>query len=87
MIYLNDHIDGFDLEAALPLLSQPRREQTLRFKFLQGRKTCAMAYLLLCQGLREEYGITERPVFEYGEHGKPAIVGYPHIHFNISHCR
>jgi len=87
MIYLNDHIDGFDLEAALPLLSPQRREQTLRFKFLQGRKTCAMAYLLLCQGLREEYGITERPVFEYGEHGKPAIVGFPHIHFNISHCR
>ena len=46
-----------------------------------------MAYLLLCEGLRQEYGITERPVFDYGEHGKPIIVGHPDIHFNVSHCR
>lgn len=87
MIYLNDDIDHFDFDAALPLLSEQRREQALRFKYELGRKTCAAAYLLLCQGLRDEYGITERPVFEYGEHGKPFIVGHPEIHFNLSHCR
>ncbi len=87
MIYLNDDIASFDFEAALPLLSEQRREQALKFKHELGRKTCAMAYLLLCEGLRKEYGITERPVFEYGEHGKPAIVGHPEIHFNLSHCR
>ena len=87
MIYLDDDIQGFDLEAALPLLSEQRREQALRFKHEQGRKTCAMAYLLLCRALREEYGLTEKPLFEYGEHGKPAIVGHPDIHFNVSHCR
>ena len=87
MIYLDDDIQGFDLEAALPLLSEQRREQALRFKHEQGRKTCAMAYLLLCRALREEYGLTEKPLFEYGKHGKPAIVGHPDIHFNVSHCR
>jgi len=87
MIYLNDDIAGFDLETALPLLSEQRREQTLRFRFELGRKTCAMAYLLLCEGLRNEYGMTEPPVFKYGEHGKPFIVGHPDIHFNMSHCR
>ena len=87
MVYLNDDIEHFDLEAALPLLSEQRREQCLRFKFELGRKQCAAAYLLLCEALRKEYGITEPPVFEYGEHGKPAIVGYPDIHFNLSHCR
>ena len=87
MLYINDDIAGFDFEAALPLLSDQRREQALKFKFEQGRKTCAMAYLLLCEGLQKEYGITERPVFEYGEHGKPFIIGHPDIHFNISHCR
>ena len=87
MIYLNDDIAGFDFEAALPLLSDQRREQALKFKYELGRKTCAMAYLLLCEGLRQEYGITERPVFDYGEHGKPIIVGHPDIHFNVSHCR
>ncbi len=87
MIYLNDDIAGFDFKAALPLLSDQRREQALKFKYELGRKTCAMAYLLLCEGLRQEYGITERPVFDYGEHGKPIIVGHPDIHFNVSHCR
>ena len=87
MVYWNDELDRFDWEAALPLLSEQRREQVLRFKYELGRKTCAAAYLLLCEGLRKEYGITEPPLFEYGEHGKPAIVGRPDIHFNLSHCR
>lgn len=87
MIYLNDDIEHFDWEAALPLLSEQRRNQCLRFKHDQGRKTCAAAYLLLCEGLCKEYGITEKPVFEYGEHGKPSIAGHPEIHFNMSHCK
>ena len=87
MVYLNDDIAHFDWEAALPLLSEQRREQTLKFKHLLGRKTCAAAYLLLCEALRKEYGITEKPIFEYGIYGKPFIIGYPNIHFNISHCR
>lgn len=87
MIYLNDDIEHFDWQAALPLLSEQRREQCLKFKHEQGRKTCAAVYLLLCEGLRKEYGITELPVFEYGEHGKPSIVGHPEIFFNMSHCR
>ena len=87
MIYLNDDIEHFDWEAALPLLSEQRREQCLKFKHEQGRKTCAAAYLLLCEGLRKEYDINEKPVFEYGEHGKPFIVGHPEIHFNMSHCK
>lgn len=87
MIYLNDDIAGFDFEAALPQLSDQRREQALQFKHEQGRKTCAAAYLLLCEGLRKEYGMTDKPLFEYGQHGKPSIVGHPDIHFNLSHCK
>lgn len=87
MIYLNDDIAHFDWEAALPLLSEQRREQCLKFRHELGRKTCAAAYLLLCEGLRKEYGIEEKPVFTYGKHGKPVIVGRPDIHFNLSHCR
>lgn len=87
MLYLNDDITHFDFEATLPLLSDQRREQALKFKHELGRKTCAAAYLLLCEALRKEYGITEKPVFGYGEHGKPYILGHPEIHFNFSHCR
>lgn len=87
MVYLNDDIEHFDWQAALPLLSEQRREQCLRFKHELGRKTCAAAYLLLCEALRKEYGIEEPPVFEYGEHGKPVLAGFPNVHFNLSHCR
>jgi 4'-phosphopantetheinyl transferase len=87
MLYLNDHIWDFPLDEALRQLSEQRREQALRFRHELGRRTCAAAYLLLCRGLRQEYGITEPPLFEYGEHGKPYIVGHPEIHFNMSHCR
>ena len=87
MIYIDDDIKGFDLESALPLLSEQRREQVLRFKYELGRKTCAMAYMLLRRALREKYGIEDAPMFEYGEHGKPSIIGHPDIHFNFSHCR
>ena len=87
MIYINDHIYDFDLQEALAQLSDQRREQALRYKHELGQRTCTAAYLLLCEGLREEYGITEKPVFEYGEHGKPFLVGHPEIHFNMSHCK
>ncbi|MBO7601844.1 MAG: 4'-phosphopantetheinyl transferase superfamily protein [Bacteroidaceae bacterium] len=87
MIYINDKIYSFDLQEALAQLSEQRREQALKFKHELGQRTCAAAYLLLCDGLRKEYGIIEKPVFEYGEHGKPSLLGYPHIQFNFSHCR
>ena len=87
MIYVNDDIAGFDLAAALPQLSAQRQEQLLKFKHELGRKTCAMAYLLLRHGLQQEYGLQEAPLFRYNEHGKPCIAGRPDIHFNMSHCR
>ena len=46
-----------------------------------------LAYQLLKQGLCEEYGITDNPILEYNEHGKPSIVGHPEIYFNLSHCK
>ncbi len=86
-IYINDDIENFDLTHALPMLSLQRREQVMRYKHEMGRKLCAAAYLLLCQGLKEIYGIVEPPIFTYGEHGKPEITGHPEIRFNVSHCQ
>ncbi len=87
MLYLCDEIGGFDLQAALADISDQRRQQALRFRHEQGQRLCVLAYRLLQQGLRQEYGIVEPPVFDYGPHGKPYIVGHPEIHFNLSHCR
>ena len=86
-IYISEEIWDFDLEAALQEISEQRREQALKFKYEQGQRLCVLAYQLLKQGLREIYGITENPVFEYNEHGKPSIVGHPEIFFNLSHCK
>lgn len=90
MIYINDDIDGFSiqsLEECIENLPSQRKEVALKYKHELGRKQCVLAYLLLCKGLYSEYGITDKPVFEYGEHGKPTIIGHEDIHFNLSHCK
>ena len=86
-VLVSEDIWEFDLEAALGEISAQRREQALRFRYEQGQRLCVLAYQLLKQGLRETYGITENPIFEYNEHGKPSIVGHPDIFFNLSHCK
>ena len=86
-VLVSEDIWEFDLEAALGEISAQRREQALRFRYELGQRLCVLAYQLLKQGLRETYGITENPIFEYNEHGKPSIVGHPDIFFNLSHCK
>ena len=86
MVYVDDHIDKLDLQRALAEISEQRRCQALNFKYEQGQRLCVAAYLLLKRALSEEEGITDNPLFEYGEHGKPFIVGHPELHFSISHC-
>jgi 4'-phosphopantetheinyl transferase len=87
MVYIDDHIWDFDLEAALLELSAERREQALRYRHELGRRQCTLAYLMLKRALHEEYGITGNLRFNYGEHGKPLLADYPDIHFSLSHCR
>ena len=86
-VLLSEDIWDFDLCKALEEISAQRREQALRFKFELGQRLCVLAYQLLKQGLWEEFGIKENPVFEYNEHGKPSIVGHPEVYFNLSHCK
>ena len=86
-VYINDNIEKLDLPLALSQISEQRQEQALRFKYEQGQRLCVAAYLLLKEALAEQEGITENPVFEYGEHGKPFIIGHPELHFNLSHCK
>ena len=87
MVYIDDSLYDFDLPLALQQISPQRREQALRFRHEQGQRECVLSYLLLKRALLQEYGIDENPLFEYGEHGKPSIVGHHDIHFSLSHCR
>lgn len=93
MIYIDDKIQQYSTEeiaAWIAELPQWRREQVLAYKHEAGRRQSLLAYHLLCQGLREEYGITTPPDFTYHEHGKPYLSGerrLSSIHFSLSHCR
>ena len=87
MLYIDEHIYDFDLQQALSDISPQRREQALRYRFELGQRTCVLAYLLLKRALQSEYGMSDNPLFEYGPHGKPMLVGHPDIHFSLSHCR
>ncbi len=90
MLYLNDHIEDFTEAQTLQIidtLPQWRKEAAMRFRHLEGRKECALAYVELCRGLQLEYGIEGMPDFDIGKHGKPRLHNLPHIHFSLSHCK
>lgn len=87
MLYINDNLQAFDLDAALAEIAEQRRQQALRFKHEQGRRECVAAYLLLKEALLLEYGIDGNPEFKYDAGGKPRLKDYPEIFFNLSHCR
>lgn len=87
MVYIDSHPQLLDLTEALAAVSAERRTYALRYRREEDQRLCLSAYLLLQRALREEYGLSEVPPFCIGEHGKPALEGYPDIHFNLSHCR
>ena len=88
-LIVRDNLGGYlpeDLERDISQLPSWRGEQALKYRHFQGQRDCTISYLLLCQALEDEYGITDKPTFLIGEHGKPSLQEYPHIHFNLSHC-
>lgn len=87
MIFIDEHIDGFDLQEALAALSPQRRKYALRYCHERDQRLCIAAYRLLQQALLKEYGISELPQFAYNQQGKPLLKGHPEIQFSLSHCR
>ena len=86
ILYADDYA-AQEIESLTERLPAWRREQALRFRHEAGRRQCVLAYEALRQGLRELYGFTEAPDFDYNSHGKPSLRQLPHIHFSLSHCR
>ena len=85
-ILIDDKIPERVSSEMILALPQWRREKAETFRFSSDQWLCARAYQILCKGLRDEFGITEMPQFEYGKNGKPSLMGLPDVHFNISHC-
>ena len=83
---LRDYSDTA-LEADLKQLPRQRYDKAMRFQTLPNRKCCVRTYMLLWNGLRQEYGVDEAPVFAYETNGKPYLPYLPEIHFSLSHTR
>lgn len=70
----------------LPLVSDQRREEALRYKHLFGQFACLKSYVMLRE-LLERQGLSHPFNFAYNEHGKPYLQDHPEVHFNLSHCK
>ncbi len=73
-------------ENLLPFMSEQRLEKIndITSEKVKEEKICA--YALLRYAVFMEYGITEAPVFKYGEREKPYLENIPHIFFSLSHA-
>lgn len=75
-----------EIQRLLPLVSDERREEALKYKHLFGQFACLKSYVMLRE-LLESKGLSHPFVFAYNEHGKPYLKDHPEIHFNLSHCK
>ena len=75
-----------DYKALRPLLSQQRASRCDEIKNENARLSSAYAYILLRYCLLKEYGITEKPIFDFSAYGKPEIQG-SNLHIGISHAK
>ena len=82
-----------EVNRMVPLVSDQRREQALRYKHTMGQFCCLKSWVLL----RDLLNTTAKPLqnhrqtpiewqkMEYNEHGKPFLPNGPF--FSISHCK
>lgn len=75
-----------EIQRLLPMVSEERREEALRYKHLFGQFACLKSYVMLRE-LLEQRGLFHPFRFGYNEHGKPYLKDYPDVHFNLSHCK
>ena len=73
----------------LPLVSEQRRQQALRYQHMFGQFCCLKSYLMLLELLAAVYPELDKakPEFGYTEKGKPFLLDRPDIHFSISHTK
>ncbi len=84
--FADGHMAG-KLQQCMQALPLWRRRKAESYRQTLDKVLCAKAYLLLCRGLKEHYGIETMPHFVFGPSGKPYLEEYPQINFNLSHCK
>ena len=74
-----------EVQRMLPMVDKQRREEALRYKHLFGQFACLKSWLMLKE-LLSPLGINNLDM-GHNEHGKPFLLHYPELHFNLSHCK
>lgn len=80
----NTHLKRINYTNYLEKLPTIRQRQLLSYKFECDFLASLAGDLLLDYGLKELYGITQRPLMSYEKYGKPYFLNSK-INFNISH--
>ena len=75
-----------EIQRLLPLVSEQRRDDALRFAHRFGQFACLKSYVMLREIL-ESKGLSHPFLFGCNEHGRPFLIVHPEVHFNISHCK
>lgn len=88
MIYIEetDGITSERFQALLEKLPPEKREEVNKLYFDKDKLPKVLAYNLLREALKFEYGLEEIPPFSYNKNGKPFFDSFPDIYFNLSHC-
>ncbi|MEG2164039.1 MAG: 4'-phosphopantetheinyl transferase superfamily protein [Bacteroidales bacterium] len=89
MLYLFLHPERLDegfRDLCCRYIPEWRADIISTYRSYNDRKLSALAYLLLVKGLKEKSVFKGVPDFQYGEYGKPYLIGYEGVEFNISHC-
>lgn len=83
---LTENITQADLDKALSLIPQWRRESVLKNKISADRINGAFVYLLLQRLMKSEFGATDTAPFQLGDRGKPYFSESP-LFFSMSHSK
>lgn len=73
-------------ENLLPFMSEQRLEKINDITSEKVREEKICSFALLRYALFMEYGVTEPPIFTFGEREKPYLANYPEIFFSLSHA-
>ena len=69
----------------LPLVDEQRRTEALHYRHIFGQYACLKSWLML-KDMLKQLGISNMET-STNAHGKPYLVHYPNVHFNLSHCK
>lgn len=87
LLHTDELVDAGSIQKYYARMSDARRSKIDRQRTGKGKMLSLGAGILLDEGLKE-YGLRERGAHVVTkENGKPYLLDYPEVHFNLSHSR